>query len=133
MQPSISVEQSGAVSVLTARGKIAAGDSSMAFQSALEHLLGGGCRFILLDLEQVTYMDSAGLGQLAAAFGSVRQAGGELKLLRVNPRIKALLHITRLNHVFEIFSARDAALRSASGSPGSTMLTTRLAGRSSKP
>ena len=112
MTPALSVEHEGAVSVLTARDKIAAGESALELQGAVESLLREGRRCILVDLEQVTYIDSSGLGQLATAFKAVRDAGGDLKLLHVNPRVRALLHVTRLNRVFETFGAKEDALRS---------------------
>lgn len=122
MKPTLHVEQDGAVTVLTARGKIA-GESARDLERAVEHLVHHGQHYILLDMAEVTYVDSCGLGQLVAAFAAAQDARASLKLVRVTPRIRALLHITRLNRVFEVFTTRQDAVHSFRLQPASGCYT----------
>ncbi|MCC7154090.1 MAG: STAS domain-containing protein [Bryobacterales bacterium] len=122
MKPTLHVEQNGAVTTVTARGKIA-GESSLDLLRAVELLVHDGHRRILLDMAEVTYVDSCGLGQLAAAFAAAQDARASMKLVRVTPRARALLHITRLNRVFEIFTTREDAVHSFRSLPVSGCYT----------
>jgi anti-sigma B factor antagonist len=73
-----------------------------------------GNKKILLNLGDVTYIDSSGIGEMVSAFTSVTNAGGQLKLLNLTKRVKDLLQITKLYTVFEVFDDEAAAVRSFS-------------------
>jgi anti-sigma B factor antagonist len=74
-----------------------------------------GHKRFLLNLAGVDYVDSTGMGELVRCFSTVRQKGGEMKLLQVNKRVADLLHMTRLNTIFEIYSEERAALGAFQG------------------
>jgi anti-sigma B factor antagonist len=75
----------------------------------IQKLLEQGCRFFILDIKKVDYMDSSGLGQLVSLWTSVRTRDGNLVLMRPNERIKRLFRVTRLNVVFDVFQDEERA------------------------
>ncbi|GBC81854.1 Putative anti-sigma factor antagonist [bacterium HR10] len=100
------------VVILDIDGKILLGEGDVQLREAIRRLLQSGVRKILLNLANVPYMDSAGLGELVRAYTTVRREGGELKLLNLTARIQDLLTITKLISVFESFDSEEAALKS---------------------
>lgn len=92
------------------RGRITLGPETEALRSKLNILIGAGYRRILLNLEDVAYVDSIGLSTLIAAYTSARKAGGDLKLLHLPRGVQQLLQITRLSTVFEIHEDLNKAL-----------------------
>ncbi|GBC78694.1 Putative anti-sigma factor antagonist [bacterium HR08] len=100
------------VVILDIEGKILLGEGDVQLREAIRRLLQSGVRKILLNLANVPYMDSAGLGELVRAYTTVRREGGELKLLNLTARIQDLLTITKLISVFESFDSEEAALKS---------------------
>jgi anti-sigma B factor antagonist len=78
----------------------------------VKECVGSGKKKILLNLADVDYIDSAGIGELVSAFTTVRTAGGELKLLSLTNRVKAILQITRLYTVFDVQSEEWTAIHS---------------------
>jgi anti-sigma B factor antagonist len=100
------------VVILDIDGKILLGEGDVQLREAIRRLLHSGVRKILLNLANVPYMDSAGLGELVRAYTTVRREGGELKLLNLTARIQDLLTITKLISVFESFDSEEAALKS---------------------
>ncbi len=72
-------------------------------------LLAAGCRYFVVNLEKVEYIDSSGLGQLVALWTSVRTRGGNLVLMRPTERVRRLFSVTRLNVVFDVFQDEDKA------------------------
>jgi len=100
------------VVILDIEGKILLGEGDVQLREAIRRLLQSGARKILLNLANVPYMDSAGLGELVRAYTTVRREGGELKLVNLTARIQDLLTITKLISVFESFDSEDAALKS---------------------
>lgn len=98
--------------ILDIDGKILLGEGDVQLREAIRRLLQSGARKILLNLANVPYMDSAGLGELVRAYTTVRREGGELKLLNLTARIQDLLTITKLISVFESFDSEEAALKS---------------------
>jgi len=83
------------------------------FTEAVRTLLDGGSRRFALDLADVPYIDSVGLGAIVQAYTSARRRGGDLQLLRTNSRIRRLLAITRLNTVLRTFDTEDELERSS--------------------
>jgi anti-sigma B factor antagonist len=83
-------------------GRITLGEGSVVLRDAVKDLLGKGQKKILLNLGDVSYIDSSGIGELVSAFTSVRNQGGELKLLHLTKKVHDLLQITKLYTVFDV-------------------------------
>ena len=114
MSVKLSTRQVGDVTVVDAEGRITLGDGSTAFRDLIKDLTGKGNKKILLNLGEVSYIDSSGIGELVSAFTTVSNAGGELKLLNLNKRVKDLLQITKLYTVFQVHDDEAAGVRSFS-------------------
>ena len=108
----ISERQAGDVTVLDLSGKITIGEGSVSLRSAIRRLLEEGKKKILLNLGQVSYVDSSGVGELVAGFTTVTREGGQLKLLNLTRKIQDLLAITKLLTVFDVYDDEAAALNS---------------------
>ena len=100
------------VSVVDIGGRIVLGKDSGSLLILVRGLLSKGHRNILLNLANVNYIDSTGLGCLVSAFKEARGNHGELKLLNLTKRIKDLMQITKLNQVFEILDDEETAIKS---------------------
>jgi anti-sigma B factor antagonist len=112
MTPKAIVRHAGDVAVVDLSGKITLGDGSGLVRGTIKDLLAAGHRSILLNLKDVSYIDSAGLGEIVGAYATVASQGGAIKLLNVQGKVKDLLQVTKLYTVFATFSEEDAALRS---------------------
>jgi anti-sigma B factor antagonist len=104
--------ESSGVAVVDFSGKITLGEGSATLRRTIRELVEQGHRRILLNLSDVDYIDSSGIGELVTAFTTVRNAQGELKLLQLTKRVHDILQITRLFTVFDVQSDEDVALRS---------------------
>jgi len=104
----------GAVTVIEAAGRITLGENTTSFRKMIHDLTAGGRKKILLNLADVTYIDSSGIGELIAAFRAVKHQGGAVKLLNPAGRVYDLLHITKIHTVFEVFEDRASAVSSFS-------------------
>jgi anti-sigma B factor antagonist len=104
----------GDVTVIDAVGRITLGEGASSFRDAIRDLVTQGDRKLLLNLAEVTYIDSSGIGELVSGFTTVTNQGGQLKLLNLTKRIQDLLQITKLYTVFEVFDAENSAIRSFS-------------------
>lgn len=102
----------GKVTVVDISGRIVLGEGSAGLRNMLRDLLSQGRNKILLNLADVDYIDSSGIGELVSGFTSVTKNGGELKLLHLTRKVHDLLQITKLFTVFEVHSDEAAALRS---------------------
>ena len=100
------------VSVIDVSGRITLGEGSSVIRDAIRDLVAKGNRKILLNLGDVTYIDSSGIGELVAGYTSVANAGGTLKLLSLTRRVKDLLQITKLYTVFDVHETESHAIRS---------------------
>ncbi len=100
------------VTVLDIVGRLVMDRSAQHLKDKINSLISQERTHIVLDLKDVPYIDSSGLGELVAAYGSVKKAGGALKLLNVTSRNHDLLSITRLVTVFESFDSEAEAVRS---------------------
>ena len=98
------------VTVLDLSGKITLGEASGKLRSAVQDALQGSKK-ILLNLADVNYIDSAGLGELVSAFTTVKNAGGELKLLNLTKKVRDLLVITKLLTVFDVKDNEQEAVK----------------------
>jgi len=102
----------GDVSILDLGGKITIGAGNVQLRDAVRKLIEGGNKKILLNLGDVSYVDSSGIGELVSSFTTTSNAGGSLKLLNLTKKIQDLLAITKLLTVFETFTSEDEALKS---------------------
>jgi|SRR5215471_3628760 len=100
------------VTVLDLSGKIVLGEGDVAIKERIKDLLADGQHQILLNLESVTYIDSAGLGTLISSYATVKRENGHLKLVNLTKRVQDLLAITKLITVFETFDSEQDALAS---------------------
>ena len=112
MSAKLSPRQVGEVIVIDVSGRITLGEGSSNLREGIRELLGQGSRKILLNLGDVSYIDSSGIGELVSAFTSVANQGGQLKLLNLTKRVKDLLQITKLYTIFDIYDNEAHALRS---------------------
>jgi anti-sigma B factor antagonist len=106
------MRQVGDVTVIDAAGRITLGEGSSTFRDTLRDLMAKGQKKLLLNLADVTYIDSSGIGELVSGFTTVTNQGGRLKLLRLTKRVKDLLQITKLYTVFEVYDDEAEAVRS---------------------
>jgi anti-sigma B factor antagonist len=106
------------VMVLDLRGRLVLGEETVALRERVRRLVAAGHRRIVLNLEELAYMDSSGLSAMIAGFVSVRNQGGELKLLKLTQRVSDLMQITKLSTVFDIYDTMEAAQRSFAKSEG---------------
>jgi anti-sigma B factor antagonist len=93
-------------------GRITLGEGSSTLRDSLKELVAKGEKKILLNLGDVTYIDSSGIGELVSGFTTVTNQSGQLKLLSLSKRVKDLLQITKLYTVFEVFDDEAEAVRS---------------------
>lgn len=112
MSVSVTTRQVGDVSVLDVAGRITLGEGSSTLRESLRTLTSVRDAKILLNLEEVTYIDSSGIGELVSGFTNLQEQGGQLKLLNLTKRVRDLLQITKLYTVFEVFDDEAAAIRS---------------------
>jgi anti-sigma B factor antagonist len=106
--------QVGDVTVIDAIGRITLGEGASAFRDKIRDLVSKGSTKVLLNLGEVSYIDSSGIGEMVSGFTTVTNSGGQLKLLGLSKRVKDLLQITKLYTVFEVFDDEAAAVRSFS-------------------
>jgi anti-sigma B factor antagonist len=99
------------VAVVDMSGRITLGEGSVVLRDTIRDLIGKGNKKILLNLGDVTYIDSSGIGELVSAFTAVRREGGELKLLNLTKKVHDLLQITKLYTVFDIKDDETAAIK----------------------
>ncbi|MDP9268440.1 MAG: STAS domain-containing protein [Acidobacteriota bacterium] len=90
------------VTIVDLSGRITLGEGSVVLRDTIRDLIAKGDKKILLNLGEVTYIDSSGIGELVSAFTTVRNQGGELKLLNLTKKVHDLLQITKLYTVFDV-------------------------------
>ena len=108
----ISERYVGAVTVLDLNGKLTLGDGAGLLRDKIHSLLHQGRKYLLVNLGDVAYIDSAGIGEIVSSFTSVSREGGGLKLLNLTKRVQDLLAITKLLTVFETFNSEAEAVKS---------------------
>jgi anti-sigma B factor antagonist len=102
----------GRVTILDLTGRLVMDQGDAAFRDRVVDLLERDQKQIIINLQEVTYIDSAGVGMLVAKMLSVRRAGGDMKLLHLTTRSNRVMTITRLLTVFEAFDDEEEAIRS---------------------
>ena len=103
------------ITVLDLKGKMTLGEGDELLKDKINSLLAQGKKKLVLNLEGVPYIDSAGLGEIVRTFTTVSRQGGSLKLLNLTKRIEDLLSITKLLTVFETFDTEAEAIKSFAG------------------
>jgi anti-sigma B factor antagonist len=104
----------GDIRVLDCSGKITLGEGTMAIRNAVRDILKNNGKKIILNLADVNYIDSSGIGELVSTYTTVAKEGGSLKLLNLTKKIQELLAITKLLTVFQVFENEQKALASFS-------------------
>ncbi len=112
MDMTTNARQVGDVTVVDIKGRIALGEESAALRDLVMNLLSEGHVKILLNLADVSYIDSSGLGTLVSTVASVRKASGEMRLVNLSDRVDDLMEVTRLYTVFDIADDEPTALKS---------------------
>ncbi len=102
MSMKASTRQVDGITIVDLSGRITLGEGSVVLRDTIKDLLSKGQKKILLNLGDVSYIDSSGIGELVSAFTSVRNQGGELKLLHLTKKVHDLLQITKLYTVFDV-------------------------------
>jgi anti-sigma B factor antagonist len=102
----------GDVTVIDAVGRITLGEGASTFRETIRELASGGHKKVLLNLGEVSYIDSSGIGELVSGFTTVTNQGGQLKLVGLSKRIQDLLQVTKLYTVFEVFEDEAEGVRS---------------------
>jgi anti-sigma B factor antagonist len=107
----VSTRQVDGVNIVDCSGRITLGEGSVVLRDTVKDLLAKGQKKILLNLGDVNYIDSSGIGELVSAFTTVKNQGGELKLLNLTKKVHDLLQITKLYTVFDVKDDEAAAVK----------------------
>jgi len=106
-----STRQVNGVTIVDLSGRITLGEGSVILRDTVRDLLGKGQKKILLNLGDVSYIDSSGIGELVSAYTTVRNQGGDLRLLNLTKKVHDLLQITKLYTVFDVKDDETTAVR----------------------
>ncbi len=112
MSMKFTTRQVDGVTILDLTGRITLGEGSVTLRDAVKDTVAKGSKKILLNLKDVDYIDSSGLGEMVAAYTTVKNQGGELKLLHLTDKVHDLLQITKLYTVFDIHDNEAHAVSS---------------------
>lgn len=112
MSLKIESREVGNVTILDVQGRIVLGEEIHTLRDAVRGLVAEGKKKIILNLADVDYLDSSGVGELVGSFTTVRNAGGELKLLNLTQKVHDVLHVTKLYTVFDIRDDEFTAVKS---------------------
>jgi anti-sigma B factor antagonist len=112
MSMKVSTRQVDGITILDLSGRITLGEGSVTLRDAVRDVLAKGTNHILLNLGDVNYIDSSGIGELVSAYTTVRNQGGELKLLNLTKKVHDLLQITKLYTVFDVKDDEASAIAS---------------------
>jgi anti-sigma B factor antagonist len=107
----VSTRQVDGVSIVDCSGRITLGEGSVVLRDTVKDLLSKGQKKILLNLGDVNYIDSSGIGELVSAYTTAKNQGGELKLLKLTKKVHDLLQITKLYTVFDVKDDETAAVK----------------------
>jgi anti-sigma B factor antagonist len=108
----IEIRSIGDVKVLDCSGKITLGEGTISIRNAVRDVLEGGAKKIILNLADISYIDSSGVGELVSTYTTTVSRGGKLKLLKLTHKLRELLTITKLLTVFDIYDDENTALAS---------------------
>jgi anti-sigma B factor antagonist len=110
MSLTLTTKQVHNVSVVTASGRIVFGEEANALRQEVKPLVSGRSAAVVIDLSDVSYVDSGGIGALVGLYTTARAGGGELKLAAANPKVRHVLEITKLSNILGIFGSADEAV-----------------------
>ena len=110
-----SVRHTGDVAIVDLSGRLTLGEGCGMLRTTIKDLIAQGAKKILVNLKNVAYIDSSGLGEMVGSYASVTNAGGAIKILNAESRVHDLLTITKLYSVFESFNNEAQALISFAG------------------
>lgn len=108
----IAARHSKGITILDPKGKITIGVGDVALRDAVHEAMDAGSESILINLGNVTTIDSSGIGELVSAYTTVTNRGGKLKLANLPPKVQDILQITQLVTVFDVFPDEEEALAS---------------------
>jgi anti-sigma B factor antagonist len=112
MSVKMNVRHAGDVAIVDLGGRIALGEGSGTVRNTVKDLVAAGTRKVLLNLHDVTYLDSAGLGELVGSYATLTNLGGQVKLLHPQGKVRDMLAVTKLYTIFVSFTDEAEALRS---------------------
>ena len=112
MSMTLATREVGGVTIVDLSGKITLGEGGVTLRDEVRKLVAAGQKKIVLNLAEVNYIDSSGLGELVSAYTAVKNAGGELKLLNLTSKVRDLLVITKLVTVFDVKDDEASAVSS---------------------
>jgi anti-sigma B factor antagonist len=108
----INVRETTDATILDMSGRISLGDALADLRDSIREALAGDQKNILLNLAEVSHIDSSGLGQLIGSYATVNSRGGQMKLLNLQKRVNDLMQVTKLLTVFETYTNEESALKS---------------------
>ncbi len=114
MSIDLRTRESNGITIIDLKGRITLGEGSATVRDTVRDLLSLGQKRILLNLSDVNYIDSSGIGELVSAFTAAKKQGGELKLLNLTKKVHDLLQITKLYTVFDVKDDETLAVKSFS-------------------
>jgi anti-sigma B factor antagonist len=115
MSLKITIRETADAAILDMNGRVSLGDALADLRDSIREALAGSQKNILLNLAEVSYIDSSGLGQLIGSYATVTNRGGKMKLLNLQKRVNDLMQITKLLTVFETYTNEEEALKSFGG------------------
>ena len=104
----------GDIKILQINGKLTIGEGDVKLRSAVNELLEDGCRKIILDMANLKYADSSGIGELVSCYTTITNRGGQMRVTNLHSKIYSLLQLTALVTVFQIYDSNEDALQSFS-------------------
>jgi anti-sigma B factor antagonist len=112
MSMKVKTRQVDGITIMDLSGRITLGEGSVTLRDAVRDVVAKGSNKILLNLGDISYIDSSGIGELVSAFTTVKNGGGELKLLNLTKKVQDLLQITKLYTVFDVKDDEASAVAS---------------------
>lgn len=110
MSLKINIRETGEVTLLDLSGRLTLGDSLATLRDTIRELLDSDQKKLVLNLAEVSRIDSSGLGQLVGSYATVTNRGGQLKLLNLHGQLRDVIHATKMYTIFETYSTEKAAL-----------------------
>jgi anti-sigma B factor antagonist len=108
----VNKRQNGDVTILDLKGKITIGSGDVALRNAVQEVMAGGATKILINMKDVTTIDSSGIGELVSSYTTATGRGAKLKLFCLPAKVTDILTITQLITVFDVFDTEDEAIKS---------------------
>jgi anti-sigma B factor antagonist len=110
----LSTRQRDGVTIIDLKGKITIGSGDVELRNAVLQAVNNGAKKILINLSEVTTIDSSGVGELVSSYTAAKNRGAQLKLVNLPPKVQDVLTVTQLITVFDVYDTEDEAIRSFS-------------------